>query len=142
MFIVTRLHHKNLPQNAAWKMINWSQMEKKFFFSNHCKKHRFQEYTDHWSRYQWYKIVLHTEQRLFMLLPTLISMIVLTETFFDIRNSFKVKSSLAKVNFLLKTNTLDVSTTKKVTNIIHKLNLIKIKLLALDKPWYFYNWYN
>ena len=61
-------------------------------------------------------------------------MIVLTETFFDIRNSFKVKSSLAKVNFLLKTNTLDVSTTKKVTNIIHKLNLIKIKLLALDKP--------
>ena len=69
-----------------------------------------------------------------MLLPTLISMIVLTETFFDIRNSFKVKSSLAKVNFLLKTNTLDVSTTKKVTNIIHKLNLIKIKLLALDKP--------
>ena len=75
-----------------------------------------------------------TEQRLFMLLPTLISMIVLTETFFDIRNSFKVKSSLAKVNFLLKTNTLDVSTTKKVTNIIHKLNLIKIKLLALDKP--------
>ena len=63
-----------------------------------------------------------TEKRLFMLLPTLISTIVLTETFFDIRNSFKVKSSLAKVNFLLKTNTLDVSTTEKVTNIIHKLN--------------------
>ena len=63
-----------------------------------------------------------TEQRLFMLLPTLISMIVLTETFFDIRKSFKVKSCLAKVNFLLKTNTLDVSTTEKVTNIIHKLN--------------------
>ena len=63
-----------------------------------------------------------TEQRLFMLLPTLISTIVLTETFFDIRNSFKVKSSLAKVNFLLKTNTLDVSTTEKVTNITHKLN--------------------
>ena len=53
-----------------------------------------------------------TEQRLFRLLPTLISTIVLTETFFDIRNSFKVKSSLAKVNFLLKTNTLDVSTTE------------------------------
>ena len=66
--------------------------------------------------------VSSTEQRLFMLLPTLISTIVLTETFFDIRNSFKVKSSLAKVNFLLKTNTLDVSTTEKVTNIIHKLN--------------------
>ena len=47
-----------------------------------------------------------TEQRLFMLLPTLISTIVLTETFFDIKNSFKVKSSFAKVNFLLKTNTL------------------------------------
>ena len=43
-----------------------------------------------------------TEKRLFMLLPTLISTIVLTETFFDIKNSFKVKSSLAKVNFLLK----------------------------------------
>ena len=63
-----------------------------------------------------------TKKRLFMLLPTLISTIVLTETFFDIKNSFKVKSSLAKVNFLLKTNTLDVSTTEKVTNIIHKLN--------------------
>ena len=63
-----------------------------------------------------------TEQRLFMLLPTLIATIVLTETFFDIRNSFKVKSSLAKVNFLLKTNTLDVSATEKVTNIIHKLD--------------------
>ena len=57
-----------------------------------------------------------------MLPPNLIFTIVLTETFFDIRNSFKVKSSLAKVNFLLKTNTLDVSTTEKVTNIIHKLN--------------------
>ena len=57
-----------------------------------------------------------------MLLPTLISTIVLNETFFDIRNSFKVKSSLAKVNFLLKTNALDVSTTEKVTKIIHKLN--------------------
>ena len=57
-----------------------------------------------------------------MLLPTLISTIVLTETFFDIRNSSKVKSSFAKVNFLLKTNTLDVSTKEKVTNIIHKLN--------------------
>ena len=54
-----------------------------------------------------------TEKRLFMLLPTLISMIVLTETFFDTRNSLKVKkSSFAKVNFLLKTNTLDVSTTE------------------------------
>ena len=63
-----------------------------------------------------------TERRLFMLLPTLISTIVLTETFFDIRNSFKVKSSFAKVNFLLKTNTLDVSTTEKVANTIHKLN--------------------
>ena len=31
-----------------------------------------------------------------------------------------VKSSLAKVNFLLKTNTLDVSTTEKVTK--NKLN--------------------
>ena len=57
-----------------------------------------------------------------MLLPTLFSTIVLNETFFDIRNSFKVKSSLAKVNFLLKTNALDVSTTEKVTKIIHKLN--------------------
>ena len=57
-----------------------------------------------------------------MLLPTLISTIVLNETFFDIRNSFKVKSSLAKVNFLLKTNALDVSTAEKVTKIIHKLN--------------------
>ena len=57
-----------------------------------------------------------------MLLPTLIFTIVLTETFFDIRNSFKVKSSLAKFNFLLKTNTLDVSTTEKVIDIIHKLN--------------------
>ena len=63
-----------------------------------------------------------TEQRLFRLLPTLISTIVLTETFFDIKNSFKVKSSFAKVNFLLKTNTLDLSTAEKVTNIIHKLN--------------------
>ena len=57
-----------------------------------------------------------------MLLPTLISTIVLIEIFFDIRNSFKVKSSLAKVNFLLKTNALDVSTTEKATKIIHKLN--------------------
>ena len=57
-----------------------------------------------------------------MLFPTLISSIVLTETFFDIRNSFNVKSSLAKVNFLLKTNTLDVSTTETVTNTIHKLD--------------------
>ena len=62
------------------------------------------------------------EQRLFMLFPTLIFKIVLIETFFDIRNSFKVKSSLAKVKFLLKTNTLDVSKTAKVTNIVHKLN--------------------
>ena len=54
-----------------------------------------------------------------MLLPTLIFMIVFTETFFDIRNSFKVKSSLVKV---LKTNTLDVSIREKFTNIIHKLN--------------------
>ena len=53
-----------------------------------------------------------TEQRLFRLLPTLISTIVLTETFFDIKNSFKVKLSFAKVNFLLKTNALDVSTTE------------------------------
>ena len=80
-----------------------------------------------------------TEQRLFMLLPTLISTIVLTETFFDIKNSFKVKSSFAKVNFLLKTNTLDLSTTEKVTNIIDNLTLIKIKILALDKLLYFYN---
>ena len=50
-----------------------------------------------------------TEYRLFMLLPNLTSMLVSTETFFDIRNSFKVKSSLVKVNFLLKKNTLDVS---------------------------------
>ena len=63
-----------------------------------------------------------TDQRLFRLLPNLISVIVLTETFFDINNSFKVKSPFAKVNFLMKTNTLDVSTTEKVTNIIHKLN--------------------
>ena len=55
-----------------------------------------------------------TEQRLFMLLPTLISTTVLTETFFDIRNSCKVKSSFAKVNFLLKINTLDVSTKRKL----------------------------
>ena len=60
-----------------------------------------------------------TEQGLFMLFPTLISTIVLTETFFDIRNSFKVKSSFAKVNFLLKTNTLAVSTAEKVTSVIH-----------------------
>ena len=57
-----------------------------------------------------------------MLLPTLISMIVLTETFVDTKKSVKVKSSFAKINFLLKTNTLDVSTTEKVTNIIHKLD--------------------
>ena len=63
-----------------------------------------------------------TWQRLFMLLATLISRIVLTETFFDIINSFKVKSSFAKINFLLKTNTLDISKTEKVTKIIHKLN--------------------
>ena len=63
-----------------------------------------------------------TEKRLFMLLPTLISTIALTDTFFDIKNSFKVKSSLAKVNFLLKMYTLDVSTTEKVTNIIHQLD--------------------
>ena len=53
-----------------------------------------------------------TEQRLFMLLPALISTIVLTETFFDIKNLFKVKSSFEKANFLLKTNALDVSTTE------------------------------
>ena len=45
-----------------------------------------------------------------MLPPTLIATIVLTETFFDIRNSFKVKLSFAKVNFLLKTNAMDIST--------------------------------
>ena len=60
-----------------------------------------------------------TEQGLFMLFPTLISTIVLTETFFDRRNSFKVNSSFAKVNFLLKTNTLAVSTAEKVTSVIH-----------------------
>ena len=49
-FIVTRMHYKNLPQNAAWRLIIWSRMEKKNFFPNYCKKHRFQEYTDHWSR--------------------------------------------------------------------------------------------
>ena len=63
-----------------------------------------------------------TEKRLFRLLPTLIFTIVLTETFVDIKISFKVKSSFVKVNFLLKTNTLDVSTTEKVNKIIHKLN--------------------
>ena len=57
-----------------------------------------------------------TEQRLFMLLPTLISTIMLTETFFDIKNSFKVKSSFAKVNLPLKMNTLDISTTEKELN--------------------------
>ena len=57
-----------------------------------------------------------TEQRLFMLLPTLISTIMLTETFFDIKNSFKVKSSFAKVNFPLKMNTLDISTIEKELN--------------------------
>ena len=57
-----------------------------------------------------------TEQRLFMLLPTLISTIMLTETFFDIKNWFKVKSSFAKVNFPLKMNTLDISTTEKELN--------------------------
>ena len=57
-----------------------------------------------------------------MLLPTLFSTIVLNETFFDIRNSFKVKSSFAKVNFLLKMNILNVSATEKVTSIIHKFN--------------------
>ena len=53
-----------------------------------------------------------TKKRLFMLLSTLISTTVLTETFFDIKNSFKVKSSFAKVSFLLKTNILNVSTTE------------------------------
>ena len=41
---------------------------------------------------------------------------MLTETFFDIKNSFKVKSSFAKVNFPLKMNTLDISTTEKELN--------------------------
>ena len=41
-FIVTHPHRKNLPQNAAWKLIIWSRMEKKIF-SNYCKKYRFQE---------------------------------------------------------------------------------------------------
>ena len=45
-----------------------------------------------------------TEKRLFMLLLTLILTIVLTETFFDIKNSYKVKSSFVKNNFILKTN--------------------------------------
>ena len=31
-FIVTRPHRKNLPQNAAWKLIIWSRMEKKSSF--------------------------------------------------------------------------------------------------------------
>ena len=61
------------------------------------------------------------EEKLFRLLPTLISTIVLIETFFDIKNSFKVTSSFAKVNFPLKTNTLEVSATEKVTTIIHRL---------------------
>ena len=61
------------------------------------------------------------EEKLFRLLPTLISTIVLIETFFDIKNSFKVESSFAKVNFPLKTNTLEVSATEKVTTIIHRL---------------------
>ena len=38
---------------------------------------------------------------------------MLTETFFDIKNSFKVKSSFAKVNFPLKMNT---PTTEKELN--------------------------
>ena len=41
---------------------------------------------------------------------------MLTETFFDIKNSFKVKSSFAKVNLPLKMNTLDISTTEKELN--------------------------
>ena len=114
-FIVTCPHHKTLPQNATWKLIIRSRMEKKNFFSINCKKTQVPGI--HWSLI---KISLiqgsSAEQRLFMLLPTLISTIVLTETFFDIRNLFKVKSSLAKIN----------------------LN----QLLALDKLWYFYNWYN
>ena len=40
LFIVTCPHRKNLPQNAAWKLIIWSWMEKKHF----CKKQKFQEY--------------------------------------------------------------------------------------------------
>ena len=31
-FIVTRLHRKNLPQNATWKLIIWSRTKKKVFF--------------------------------------------------------------------------------------------------------------
>ena len=60
MFIVTRPHRKNLPQNASWKLIIWSRMEKKHFFSpTIVKKRRFMENTDHWSRYNWYKMWMH-----------------------------------------------------------------------------------
>ena len=82
----------------------WSQKEKNKYLTMTCVTHGLYE------EKSLIKISLiqdsSTEKRLFMLLPTLISTIVLTETFFDIKNSFKVKSSFAKVNFLLKTNTL------------------------------------
>ena len=98
----------------------WSQQEKNNYLTTTCIIHGLYE------EKSLIKISLiqdsSTEQRLFMLLPTLISMIVLTETFFDTKNSFKVKSSFAKVNFLLKMNALDISKTEKVTKIIHKLN--------------------
>ena len=90
--------------------------EKKFFFPNYCKKHRFQNTwitdQDTIDTKQFYRAeTVHATSNFNFH----------TETFFDIRNSFKVKSSLMKVNFLLKTNTLGASTTEEVTNIIHKL---------------------
>ena len=32
LFIVTYPHRKNVPQNAAWKLIIWSRTEKKISF--------------------------------------------------------------------------------------------------------------
>ena len=102
----------NQDEDKIWKqlLLRRSQKEKNKFLTATCIIHGLYE------EKSLIKISLirdsSTEQRLFMLLPTLISMIVLTETFFDTRNSLKVKSSFAKVNFLLKTNTLDVSTTE------------------------------
>ena len=73
-FIVTLPQCKNLPQNAAWKLNIWSRMEKKNFFPPIIVKN-----TGSKIRGSLIKIPLiqnsSTEQRLFMLLLTLISIL-------------------------------------------------------------------
>ena len=47
-FIVTHTHYKNQPSSKCCMKVDYLfRNGDKNFFPNYCKKHRFQEYTDH-----------------------------------------------------------------------------------------------